>query len=153
MIRLDLEAQEIALEGPEGEERHALASPEAFAILTEAWIRSGWANRYSYTFTWLGRPIIQLPEDLIRLQELVYQLKPDVILETGIAHGGSLIYHAGLCRLVGQGRVIGIDCEIRPHNRAVRAVGPVDEQGQHEPDAGGLEDLLALSRPQRNRLT
>jgi cephalosporin hydroxylase len=118
MIRLDLEAQEIALDGPEGEERHALASPEAFAILTEAWVRSGWANRYSYTFTWLGRPIIQLPEDLIRLQELVYLLKPDIILETGIAHGGSLIYHAGLCRLVGQGRVIGIDCEIRPHNRA-----------------------------------
>jgi len=125
MIRLDLDAQEIALDGPEGEQRHALASPEAFAILTEAWVRSGWANRYSYTFTWLGRPIIQLPEDLIRLQELVYQLKPDLILETGIAHGGSLVYHAGLCRLVGQGRVIGIDREIRPHNRAAIETHPL----------------------------
>ena len=118
MIRLDLEKQEIALAGPEGEQRHALASPEAFAILTEAWLRSGWANRYSYTFTWLGRPIIQLPEDLVRLQELVYQLQPDIILETGIAHGGSLIFHASLCRMIGKGRVIGIDREIRPHNRA-----------------------------------
>jgi cephalosporin hydroxylase len=125
MIRLDLEAQEIALDGPAGEQRHALASPEAFAILTEAWVRSGWANRYSYTFTWLGRPIIQLPEDLIRLQELVYQVKPDLILETGIAHGGSLVYHAGLCRLVGQGRVIGIDREIRPHNRAAIETHPL----------------------------
>jgi cephalosporin hydroxylase len=118
MIRLDLDAREIAVAGPEGERCHDLASPEAFAILSEAWVRSGWANRYSYTFTWLGRPIIQLPEDLMRLQELVYQLKPDVILETGIAHGGSVIFHAGLCRLIGHGRVIGIDVEIRPHNRA-----------------------------------
>ena len=125
MIRLDPDAREIALVGPDGEVRHDLASPEAFAILTEAWVRSGWANRYSYTFTWLGRPIIQLPEDLIRLQELVYQLQPDVILETGIAHGGSLIYHASLCRLVGHGRVIGIDREIRPKNRAAIEAHPM----------------------------
>jgi len=118
MIRLNLDAQEIAIVGPEGEERHDIASPEAFAILTEAWVRSGWANRHSYTFTWLGRPIIQLPEDLLRLQELIYRLKPDVVLETGIAHGGSLVFSAGLCRLIGKGRVIGVDREIRPHNRA-----------------------------------
>jgi cephalosporin hydroxylase len=118
MIRIDFEAGEIGIAGPEGEQRHALASPEAFAILSEAWIRSGWANRYSYTFSWLGRPVIQLPEDLVRLQELIYQFKPDVIVETGIAHGGGLIFQAGLCRLIGRGRVIGVDLEIRPHNRA-----------------------------------
>jgi cephalosporin hydroxylase len=65
----------------------------------------------------LGRPVIQLPDDLIRLQELIYRVKPDVIIETGVAHGGSLVFYASLCRLVGKGRVVGVDIEIRPHNR------------------------------------
>jgi cephalosporin hydroxylase len=118
MIRIDFDANEIAVDGPEGEERHALASPEAFALLSEAWLRAGWANRYSYTFSWLGRPIIQLPEDLVRLQELIYRQQPDVILETGVAHGGSAVFCAGLCRLIGRGRIIGVDVVIRPQNRA-----------------------------------
>jgi hypothetical protein len=58
MIRLDFDAAEISVTGPEGEQRYALASPEGFAVLSEAWVRSGWANRYSYTFTWFGRPVI-----------------------------------------------------------------------------------------------
>ena len=65
----------------------------------------------------MGRPIIQLPEDMIRIQEVIYQVKPDVIIETGIAHGGSLIYYASLFKAMGKGRVIGVDIEIRPHNR------------------------------------
>ena len=118
MIRLDFDAAEISVADPEGERRYALSSPEGFAVLSEAWLRSGWANRYSYTFTWFGRPVIQLPEDLIRLQELVYQLKPDVVIETGVAHGGSAVFLAGLCRLIGKGRVVAVDVEIRPHDRA-----------------------------------
>jgi cephalosporin hydroxylase len=70
-----------------------------------------------YSFSWLGRPIIQLPEDMIRLQEVIYRVKPDVIIETGVAHGGSLIFYASLMRAIGKGRVIGVDIEIRPHNR------------------------------------
>jgi cephalosporin hydroxylase len=65
----------------------------------------------------MGRPIIQLPEDMVRTQELIFMLKPDVIGETGIAHGGSLIYYASLCKLLEKGRVIGVDIEIRPSNR------------------------------------
>lgn len=117
MIGIDFDADEITVAGPEGERRYALASREAFAVLTEAWLRAGWANRYSYTFSWFGRPVIQLPEDLIRLQELVHQLKPDVIVETGIAHGGTTVFLAGLCRLNRRGRVIAVDIDIRPHNR------------------------------------
>jgi cephalosporin hydroxylase len=60
---------------------------------------------------------VQLPEDMIRAQEVIYRVRPDVIIETGVAHGGSLIYYASLCKVMGQGRVIGIDIEIRPHNR------------------------------------
>lgn len=80
-------------------------------------MRLGWQMKYPYTFSWLGRPIIQLPEDMVRTQEVIYRLKPDVIVETGIAHGGSLIFNAGLCRLMGKGRIVGVDIEIRPHNR------------------------------------
>ncbi|WP_061330297.1 cephalosporin hydroxylase family protein, partial [Clostridium botulinum] len=58
-----------------------------------------------------------MPEDMIRIQELIYKLKPDVIVETGVAHGGSLIYYASICRAIGKGRVVGVDIEIRPHNR------------------------------------
>jgi cephalosporin hydroxylase len=95
-----------------------LASPDAFAAVSDAWLRAGWDVKYVYSFTWLGRPIIQLPEDMFRLQEVIYHLKPDVIVEAGIAHGGSLVFYAGLCKLMGKGRVIGVDVEIRPHNRA-----------------------------------
>lgn len=95
----------------------SLSDPAAFELISQAWLRAGWDTKYVYCFSWLGRPVIQLPEDLIRIQELIYQLQPDVIIETGVAHGGSLIFYAGLCSAIGKGRVIGIDIEIRPHNR------------------------------------
>ena len=95
----------------------ALDDPRAFSLISDAWIRAGWDTKYVYGFSWLGRPVIQLPEDMLRIQEVIYQVKPDVILETGIAHGGSLIYYASLCVAIGKGRVIGIDIEIRPNNR------------------------------------
>jgi cephalosporin hydroxylase len=74
--------------------------------------------RYSYNFNWLGRPIIQIPEDIIAMQELIWQVKPDLIIETGIAHGGSLIFYASMLELIGgDGEVLGIDIDIREHNR------------------------------------
>ena len=73
--------------------------------------------QYSYNFSWMGRPIIQYPQDMIAMQEIIWQVKPDLIIETGIAHGGSLIYYASLLELIGQGRVLGIDIDIREHNR------------------------------------
>ncbi len=94
-----------------------LYSREAFDALSLEWVKLGWQMKYPYSFSWMGRPIIQLPEDMLRTQEVIYRLKPDVIVETGIAHGGSLIYYASLCKAMGKGRVVGIDIEIRPHNR------------------------------------
>jgi cephalosporin hydroxylase len=74
--------------------------------------------RYSYNFTWMGRPIIQFPQDILAIQELVWTVKPDLIIETGIAHGGSLVFYASLLELIGgKGVVLGIDIDIRPHNR------------------------------------
>lgn len=75
--------------------------------------------RYSYNFRWLGRPIIQYPQDMVALQEIIWSVRPEVIVETGIAHGGSLVFSASMLELLGgDGRVIGIDVDIRDHNRA-----------------------------------
>lgn len=74
--------------------------------------------KYSYNFSWLGRPIIQYPQDLVAMQELIWETKPDLIIETGIAHGGSLIFYASMLELLGgNGQVVGIDIDIRKHNR------------------------------------
>lgn len=73
--------------------------------------------KYSYNFSWMGRPIIQYPQDMIAMQEILWKLKPDLIIETGIAHGGSLVYYASILELVGKGEVLGIDIDIREHNR------------------------------------
>lgn len=97
-----------------GERRDVpLYSREAFELISREWVRVGWALRYYHTFSWFGRPLLQLPEDLVRLQEVVYQIKPDVIVETGVFDGGSLLFHASLCEAMGKGRVIGIDIELR----------------------------------------
>ena len=73
--------------------------------------------QYSYNFSWMGRPIIQYPQDMIAMQEIIWNVQPDLIIETGIAHGGSLIYYASLLELIGKGEVLGIDIDIREHNR------------------------------------
>lgn len=86
--------------------------------LSRIWVREVTRYRYSYNFTWMGRPIIQTPQDMVALQELIWRTRPDVVVETGIAHGGSLIYCASLMEMLGgNGCVIGVDIEIRPHNR------------------------------------
>lgn len=94
-----------------------LYSKEAFRVLSNIWLKVGWDQKHVYSFSWLGRPIIQLPEDIIRIQEIIYKIKPDVILETGVAHGGTAVFFASLCKAIGKGRVISVDVEIRTHNR------------------------------------
>lgn len=114
---LDSDAGTIIEENQGVSKSYPLYSDEAFMLLSHHWLKMGWNQKYTYTFSWLGRPIIQLPEDMIRIQEVIYQVQPDVIIETGIAHGGSLIYYASLCEMMKKGRVIGIDIDIRSHNR------------------------------------
>lgn len=117
MIKIDMEKSRVILETPQGEVSYPMDSPEAFSLISRAWLRCGWDNKYVYSFTWMGRPVIQLPEDMLRIQEAIYRVKPDVLVETGVAHGGSLIFYASLFKAMGKGRVIGVDIEIRPHNR------------------------------------
>ncbi len=114
---IDTDANQLTLVDTRAKKEFSLYSKEAFELISGQWLKVGWNEKYPYTFSWMGRPIIQLPEDILRAQEVIYRIKPDVILETGVAHGGSLILYASLCKAMEKGRVIGIDVEIRPHNR------------------------------------
>jgi cephalosporin hydroxylase len=109
--------------------------------LTSAWFLQSLANRYTYNFSSLGRPIIQYPQDIVAMQELIWKVKPDLIIETGIAHGGSLIMNASMLALIDycdaveagtvldpkatKRRVLGIDIDIRKHNRAAVEAHPM----------------------------
>ena len=102
-----------------------LYSREGLDMLSNLWIKAAAEHRLMYEPKWLGRPIIQFPSDVVEIQELLWEVKPDVVIETGVAHGGSLVLSASILELIGTGKVIGIDVEIRPHNRAAIEVHPL----------------------------
>jgi cephalosporin hydroxylase len=116
-LNIDTDAKRLTVERDGGSQEMPLYSAEAFSALSEVWVKVGWGVKYIYGFTWMGRPMIQLPDDMIRIQEVIYRVRPDVVIETGVAHGGSLVFYASLFKAMGKGRVIGVDIEIRPHNR------------------------------------
>ena len=88
-----------------------------FKKLTKSWFKISEKYQYSYHFSWMSRPIIQYPQDIMALQEIIWKVQPELIIETGIARGGSLIFSASILQLIGKGKVIGIDIDIRKHNR------------------------------------
>ena len=85
-------------------------------------------HKYSYHFSWMGRPVIQYPQDMMAMQEIIWALRPDVIVETGIAHGGSILFYASMFELIGHGEVIGIDIDIRAHNRDAIEAHPMSHR-------------------------
>jgi len=94
-----------------------MAKNPSFRNLTKSWFKLSEKYQYSYHFSWMGRPIIQYPQDIIALQEIIWKVQPELIIETGIAHGGSLIFSASMLQIIGKGKVIGVDIDIRKHNR------------------------------------
>lgn len=124
-IAIDTTARTLTADGGTGTRTHSLDSPEAFSILSRVWITTGWSQKYSYGFQWMGRPVIQLPEDLVTVQEVIHRVRPDVIVETGVAHGGSLVFYASLCAALGSGRVVGVDVDIRPPAREALEAHPL----------------------------
>lgn len=119
-LEIDTEAGTVTEIGKEGSRTWRFDEPEGFKLVSDAWLRAGWDAKHVYTFTWLGRPVIQLPEDMLRIQEVIYRTQPNVIVETGVAHGGGCVFFASLLRLIHPERdvrVVGVDIEIRPHNR------------------------------------
>ena len=102
-----------------------LYSRDGLDLLSNLWIKSAAEHRLMYEPTWLGRPIIQFPTDIVAVQELLWQVRPDVVIETGVAHGGSLMLSASVLELIGTGKVVGVDIEIRPHNRSAIEAHPL----------------------------
>ncbi|MEO5363157.1 MAG: cephalosporin hydroxylase family protein [Magnetococcus sp. DMHC-8] len=102
--------------------------------LSGQWLERAVDHQYCYHFEWLGRPILQLPGDILAMQEIVWSVKPDLVIETGIAHGGSLIFSASLLELNAacggppDARVVGVDIDIRPHNRAFIESHPLSKR-------------------------
>jgi cephalosporin hydroxylase len=148
---IDEETGEVVVRDGGKESRFPMHSAEAFVAASRAWLRAGWDAKYVYSFSWLGRPVIQLPDDLIRIQEVVYRVRPDVLIETGVAHGGSLIFYASLFKAMGNGRVIGVDIEIRPHNRSAieshKLFPLITLLEGSSVDADVVEKVLRLVRP------
>jgi cephalosporin hydroxylase len=103
-------------------------SPEGFKAISQLFTRSGWQQKISYEVTWLGIPIIQTPEDIVMMQELIWKVRPDVIIECGVAHGGALMLYASILELLGKGRVIGVDNEIRKYNRLALQSHPMSRR-------------------------
>ena len=124
----------------QGKNEQLLQVSNAF---TDATIRSG----YSYNFTWMGRPIIQYPQDMIAMQEIIWDIKPDLIIETGIAHGGSLIYYASILELIGKGEVLGIDIDIRSHNRTEIEKHPMFKRIKMIEGSAISEDIIEQIKP------
>jgi cephalosporin hydroxylase len=94
------------------------AQDESLQKASKDFMENSIRTKYSYNFSWMGRPIIQYPQDILAMQEIIWHVKPDLIIETGIAHGGSLIFFASMLELIGgNGTVLGIDIDIREHNR------------------------------------
>ena len=95
-----------------------MANDEELRKLTDEWMKRVTKYEYSYHFRWLGRPIIQYPQDIVAMQELIWEVQPDLIIETGIARGGSIVFYASMLELLGSdGEVVGIDIDIRDYNR------------------------------------
>ena len=126
-------------------------TPEGFAVVADLFTRSGWQNKLSYEVTWLGIPIIQLPEDILMVQELIWKVRPDVVIESGVAHGGALILYASILELIGRGKVIGIDIEIRKYNRLAIESHPMARRisliEQSSVDPATLDAVRAMVAP------
>jgi cephalosporin hydroxylase len=107
-----------------------LQKDTALQAASQDWINSTARHKYTYNFSWMGRPIIQFPQDMLAMQEIIWALQPDIIVETGIAHGGSLVFYASMLELIGHGEVLGVDIDIRQHNREAIEAHPMSKRIQ-----------------------
>ena len=105
-----------------------LYTKEGLEELARVWLKASCQHRLMYEPTWLGVPIIQYPEDIVMMQELIWKLRPDVIVETGVAHGGSAILYGSVLEVLGKGHVIGIDIEIRQYNKVAIKSHPMSKR-------------------------
>lgn len=119
---------EISLTIDGREQRVDIYSPEGLKAVADLWLKVSCHHKLMYEPTWLGIPIIQYPNDIVMMQELIWKVRPDLIVETGVAHGGSAILYASILELIGKGHVIGVDVEIRQYNRVAILSHPLSKR-------------------------
>jgi cephalosporin hydroxylase len=141
----------IEVSSSDGPKKLDIYTREGFDTLSRLYTKSGWQQKISYEVTWLGIPIIQTPEDILMMQELLWKVRPDVVIECGVAHGGALMLYASMLDLLGKGHVLGIDVEIRKYNRLALQSHPLSrrytliEASSIEPET--VEHVKQLIRP------
>lgn len=118
----------VTVQTPDGPRDIDIYSDEGYGVLSQLFTRSGWQRKATYELVWMGIPIIQLPEDILMMQELIWRVRPDVIIESGVAHGGALILYASLLDAIGKGQVVGVDVEIRKYNRLAIEAHPMSRR-------------------------
>ena len=121
-------SSKITVHSKEGARELDIYTEEGFKALSNLYTRSGWQQKISYEPTWLGIPIIQTPEDIVMMQELIWKVRPDVIVECGVAHGGAVVLYSSILELLGKGQVIGVDVEIRKYNRLALQSHPLSKR-------------------------
>lgn len=105
-----------------------LYSPDGVALVAALWTKISAEYKLNYESSWMGIPIIQFPDDIVMMQELIWKVRPDVIVECGLAHGGAAVFYASLCAVIGKGRVVAVDVEVRKHNRVGIESHPMAER-------------------------
>jgi cephalosporin hydroxylase len=142
----------LIVETADGSRKIDIYSEEGFRLLAELWVKAGWQHRISYEVTWLGIPIIQLPNDILMMHELINNVRPDAIIETGTAHGGTAIFYASMFELLGKGYVISIDIEIRKSNRLAIKAHPMSKRIRliegSSTDEATVEQIRRIIRPE-----
>jgi len=131
---------------PDGPREVDIYTEEGFKAVAELFTRAGWNNRISYEATWLGVPIIQTPEDVVTMQELLWRVRPDVVVECGLAHGGGLLLYASILEMTGKGRVVGVDVEIRKYNRLAIESHPMSRRIALVEGSSVADDTIARVR-------
>lgn len=124
----------------------AMRADRELARLSDAFMEKTIEHRYSYNFTWLGIPIIQYPQDVLALQEIIWEYKPELIIETGVAHGGSTVFFASMLEMIGTGDVLGIDIDIRAHNRIAIQAHPLARRIELLDGSSTDPDVVAVAR-------
>lgn len=130
----------------------SFSKDEGFKSRSRAWLEESMRKSYVYNFSWMGRPIIQNPIDILAMQEIIWSVKPDLIIETGIAHGGSLIFSASMLELNAacggpkDAEVLGIDIDIRPHNRQAIEAHPMSRRISMKQGSSIAPEIIAQVR-------
>lgn len=133
-----------AFEQETRESAEVMGADSALREQTTAWINAASAHRYTYNFRWLGAPIIQFPQDIVALQEVIWNVRPELVVETGVARGGSVIFYASMLELLGgNGRVLGVDIDIREHNRETIERHPLARRIELIEGSSTAEDVVA----------